>query len=91
MKIKILSISILFIAMVFSLALIIFHIKAFSDKDDLTDSVIIPVDSDGISKRYFALISGNGEPEKVFFPERGKTELTKLFLKRVQQKSNILY
>ncbi|GEM_PF-1445905 len=62
------------------------ELAKFNYRNISIDSVAIPFDEDGVTKRYFALISGNGEPEMVFFPEIGKTELTKLFLKRVQLK-----
>lgn len=62
------------------------ELAKFNYRNISADSVVIPVDSNGISKRYFALISKYGEPEMVFFPEKGKTELTKSYIKKVQEK-----
>lgn len=59
------------------------ELEKFNYKNIHKDSLSIPLDSDGIYRRYFAFMDDEGNINMVFYPIRGRPDLTQLYFSEI--------
>lgn len=58
----------------------------FNYQNILPDSLIVPKHETKGDKAYFAVITGDGKLEMVFFPVKGRSDITQAYLKEVEKR-----